>query len=351
MPIDMKELHVPDDSFWAAGTRSKDPVVRQHGRSYFGVIVDAPWVVNLTARSTLPVFIYYMGEYKQVVTRSFSEHGILAVMDVDQNKLRVCRSSKAAGTDEEPDPDFQVPRDDSPIMEGHSAEIETIDLRERLHLPWKPTTLMLQAILLDLASPRVTTRLVAGGSQFEDPEVRAFLERERAEKDPPAVVRGASALAYPTFRRMASSPELPAEGGIALNVERVVAVDDRKPVLLHGAFRVPLAPEDLVKPAHKEYNAAHGLIADDGLPFAAVAQIHLLTIGSADGDLNVYTLAAPVSSVTAGEKGPVGSGYFTIDLRTVPGLPFTDQTVFFYAFSRDQATGPAVMGVVDRREK
>lgn len=345
MSIDMTQLHVPDDSFWTAGNRALDPVVRKHGTSHFGVIVDAPREVNLASRTTLPVFTYYMGSFKQMASRSYRNDSVLAVMDVDRNELYV-GSASSHDEGEDPDPD-DPPAKTEPIPDGYAAQMQTLELRERLDLPWRPAHLILQAILLDLASPRVTTRLGGASTQFQDPEVEKFLAAERAAKNPVAPFPDRASDPRLTYRQSEASPELPAAAGIALRVDRVVAVTKDTPVLMHGAWRLPVLPEDLVKPANVEYNTAHGLQKADGVPYAAVVRIHLLAVGAADGAPKVYALALPVTEVTEG----IASGYFSLDITKLPGFPIADQTVFFYGFARESASEQVILGMLDRRQE
>jgi hypothetical protein len=344
MPIDMNALHLPDDAFWGEGNRAFDPVVRQHGTSHFGVVVDAPRRVDLAARKTLPVFLYYMGEFRELVTRDLQKQGLVTVMDVERNALWIT-PTRVQDAGEEPDPEEVAPPEE-PVPDGYAAEIQTLELRERLSLAWKPARLILQAILLDLQSPRVETELAAGSSQFQDPEVEKFLAEERAARNPPPLFPApAPEDRYPSYARTAASPEMPEGNGVALQVDRVVTVDSAKPVLLHGAWRLPVRPEDLVKPANAEYNRANGLLQPGGEPYAAVVRIHVLAVGVADDTPKIYSLAVPVAGVVDSQA----SGYFSVDLRKLPDFPIADQTVFFYAFSREYASAPAVMGMLDRR--
>jgi hypothetical protein len=346
MSIDMKALHLPDESFWGKGDRILDPVIRQHGRSYFGVAIDAPAKVNLAERHTLPAFVYYMGSFQQMASRDLDKHGVIAVMDVDQNYLKVVRAGSQDGG-EDPDPDAPKPPNLGIVSQGYGSSAQTVELRERLELPWKPARLILQAILLDLPSPRIETKLVSGASQFEDPEVQKFLAAERAALNPPApfpsVTEGA---AYPSFTKEDGSAELPVTMGISLKAQRVIPVDGKAPVVLHGAWRLPMMPEDIVKPDNKEYNRTSGLLQPDGTPYAAVATIHILVIGTSDGKPKVYRVSAPVRSVA---PTGVAAGYFAIDLLKMPEFPAGDQTVFVHAFAREWAADPVTIGLLNRR--
>lgn len=340
----MNALHLPDDAFWSEGNRAFDPVVRKHGTSHFGVIVDAPRRVDLAARKTLPVFLYYMGEFRQLVTRDLQKQGLVAVVDVERNALWIT-PARVQDAGEDPDPEAMEPPEE-PIPDGYATEIQTLELRERLELAWKPARLISQAILLDLQSPRVETELVAGSGSFQDPEVAKFVAEERAAQNPPAPFPAlAPGDRYPSYSRTPASPDLPEGNGIVLKVDRVITVDGNKPVLLQGAWRLPVRPEDLVKPANANYNRANGLLQSDGSPYAAVVRIHVLAVGVADDTPKVYSLTLPVSGVSGG----LASGYFAVDLGKLPDFPIADQTVFFYGYSREFASAPAVMGMLDRR--
>jgi len=344
MSIDIKALHLPDETFWGSSDRASDPVVRKYKTSHFGVFIDAPGEVHLKNKSTLPVFVYYMGEFKQLATRDFDNDALIVAMDVERNALSIC-SASSADAGEDPDPDW-VPPPPGPIGNGYNASIRTIEVRERLEFPWKPGRFIFQIVLLDLVSPRVETRLIGSTSEFEDVEVEKFLEAERAAKNPPAPFpRQKSGAKFPSYEKADDSPEMPAEFGVSLAAQRVVPLDGNTPLLLHGAWRLPVQPEEMVKADRTEFNKANGLLTPGGTPYAAVATVHLLIVGTADNSPRIYALSLPVASTDEG----AASGYFTVNLLDLPEMPVMDQTLFIYAYSREWAAEPVVIGVLDRR--
>ncbi|MFN0104972.1 MAG: hypothetical protein ACKV2U_23165 [Bryobacteraceae bacterium] len=334
MSIDISSVRLPDEAFWQSGAdHGRDPLVRKYKTSHFGVLVDAPREVAIAGQKTLPLFAYYMGTFAQVASRSFLDHGLLVAVDPDRNELYVADAEQDDGER------IRVPNtakaEDMPT--GWVAEIKDLDVRERIQLPWKPGRILLQVVLLDLPSNRVETKLNGGPSAFVDPEKEKFLAEERGRQNPPGPFPALPASAYaPT----ADSPAIPADPGIALRASRVVVVEGKAPVLLHGAFRLPVAPEETVKPNSGEYNKEHGLTG-----YAACLTIHLLVAGTGQQNPFQYRLRIPATNVNAG----MATSHFTLDLSKLPDFPLSEQTVFLYAYAKEWATEPVTIGLIDRR--
>ncbi len=334
MSLDLSSVHLPDDAFWKSGAdHGTDPLVRKYKTTHFGVLVDAPREVDLSRRTTLPLLTYYLGTYSQVASRSFPDHALLFIMDPERNELSV---APAEPDDPETEPDSpETSQGDMP--QGWVAEIRELDIRERVQLSWKPARILSQIILLDLPSNRVETRLVAGNSTYVDPEKEKFLATERVQQNPSAPYPLLPASSYEPVEH---SPAVPPTPGIALHAQRIAVLEGKTPVHLDASFRLPVAPEELVKRANAQYNETHGLT-----PYAACLTIHLVAIGTGQKSPFHYRLRIPVRSLDAG----VAAGHFTLDLSNLPGFPLSEQTVFLYAFAKDWVSDPVTIGIVDRR--
>lgn len=334
MSIDITSVRLPDEAFWGTGAdRARDPLVRKYKTSHFGVLIDGPRNVGLAARKTLPLFAYYMGTFQQTASRSFLDNGLLVAVDPDRNELYLASAIVDDG-ERIREPETTKPEE---MPQGWVAEIHELDVRERVNLPWKPGRILSQIVLLDLPSNRVETKLESGPNAFTDVEKEKFLALDRGKQNPAAPYPGAPGASY---ARTAESPAIPESPGIKLQAARVAVVEGNKPLLLHGSFRLPVAPEETVKPANAAYNKEHGL-SDS----AACLTIHLLAVGTGQRAPSQYRLQIPVTEVASG----VATGYFTIDLRKLAEFPVSEQTVFVYGYAKEWAADPVTIGIIDRQ--
>jgi hypothetical protein len=341
MKNELEAVRLPDSAFWEAGSEDHgvDPVVKKYKTSYFGVLIDGPREVPLSNRHTLPVFTYYMGSYKQTAKRDFPRVAAIVAMDPERNEIRVSPFLEKRGESlltDETEPEANLP-------EGYQMTFQAVDLRERTELPWRPGRVITQVLLMDLNSNRLETRLVGGSGTFVDPEKEKFLAEERAKKDPPAPFPAVSTAAV-------GAPPVPEGMGITLAAPRVMVLEKQGRLELSGAWRLPVLPEELVKPAHAEYNQANGLMQKEGGAYAACIGLHLVVMSS-EGDVpTTYTLRLPVAKVDLVDGRPVASGRFTVDLQHLPDFPLGESTLFLYAYGKEWASEPATIGVVDRRQ-
>lgn len=333
MTVDISEFRLPDDAFWQSGAdHGRDPLVRKYKTEYFGVLVDAPREIALPGHKKLPLISYYMGSYQQIVTRSFADHAVIAVMDPDRNELYL------ADAEEDDGERVQVPNTTKAedLPQGWLANIKELDVRERTRVPWRTGRLISQIVLLDLPSNRVETK-IGSASSFVDPAKEKFLAEERGRQNPPAPFPKLPDSAY---AQQAGSLPIPESNGIVLQADRVVVAEDKKPILLQGAFRLSVLPEEQVKADAAAYNKEHSLTG-----YAACLTIHLLVVGTGQRAPFQYRLQIPVKTVTEG----IASGNFALDLTTLPDFPISEQTLFLYAYAKESATEPVTIGVIDRR--
>ena len=348
MNIDISSLKLPDSAFWNTGDDHdpmSDPIPAKYLTSHFGVLADGPASVSIAQHSALPLFVYFLGSFRQTATRNFPHAAHLVAVDPVLNKIRIASLIERKEGFSPGSPSFPA----SAQPEGYAVTFQRTDVRGRLHLPWAPGRVISQVIMLDMESNRVETKLIAGTSDFVDPEKERFLAQERAKQDPPAP--------FPSRQLDAAAagdppPAIPEQPGIALSAPRVAVFDGAKPLPLSGSFRLPVFPEELVKPAHGEVNRARHLIQADGAtPFAACLAINLVVSASGEEPPYTFTLHLPVKSVIDAGGTPSASGTFAIDLRSLPQFPVKDQTLVIRAYAKDWASPAATIGVIARPAK
>jgi hypothetical protein len=346
MTIDIPSVHLPEDAFWQTGDdHGRDPLPRKYKFSHFGVLVDAPREVVLATRSSLPLFVYFMGTYRQVMLHKFPQGAFLVVMDPDRNILRIAPFVDPSGEDLPTSvsiPDDQIP-------DGYLATFQALDIKERLRLPWEPGRILSEIVMSDLTSNRVETKLQAGPNVFVDVEKEKFLAGERGKINPPAPYPD---LLMTKQEESPDAPPVPEEFGLVLKAPRVTVVDGKTSIFLRASWKLPVKPEELVKPENETYNKAHGLLKIDGFtPLAACVTIHVLIVGSFSQVPQHYQFHLPVATLATGPENPTSTGSFNIDLTKLRNFPLLDQTLFVHAYAKEWAAEPVMIGVVNRIPK
>ncbi len=189
----------------------------------------------------------------------------------------------------------------------------SVDLFDRLALPRRPGAYVARVIVRDLASNAVRTELRA---RYRDPAVERFL-RDRlldAGPPPPWPPLGAARARY---GHVPEAPPVPAEGGIALEADRVVLLDRGARCMLRGSFRLVAHDHEVVRGARVERAPT------------AVLSVPLVITGSAFAGPLVVNLALPSDDPL--DPSLVVTGRFELDLLSLPGLSHAPQTWFLYA--------------------
>jgi hypothetical protein len=105
--------------------------------------------------------------------------------------------------------------------------------------------------------------------------------------------------------------------------------------VLSGSFRLPLLPREITAPP------------PPSLPYAAVRGVTIVMTSADMAGPLVLPLAIPIAGpLETSSDGPVGVGYFALDLLQLPAMWRRPRTHFFYAFSGAHAAGPAIMAFV-----
>lgn len=231
------------------------------------------------------------------------------------------------------------------------GETYTIDLRERLELPWEPGRLQARLIVGDVATPARTLELKST-SRPPDPAVQRFKDQESLRTRVPALVPApdSAGTSYAADRQ---SPTLRPGEGLALTAPRVC--EQGSACLLRGSFHLPVLKRHIVPPGGSTTGTealraqwAPILAPGKRLP-TAVVPITLVGTGTLGGPPAVWRLVVPVfEALDFSTPRPTGAGTFTIDLRGLSGFVDEEQTWFLYGLSDEAFVGPTPVALTKR---
>lgn len=310
---------------------------------------DAPTEVLIDGRETLPAQVVRIAPSARMRERPFPTKAIVVGVDPEENTVRAALALRPTERETSPAPAPSVP----PPAEGMGAESFTIDLRERLQLPWEPSLIQTRLIIWDEASPARPVVLKNAG--FQDPEVARFRAEQRAKTNVPEL-SPPPGEPWASYKRDKNTPATPEKRGIALSVARVFPMDEGEPCVLRGAFRLPILKRHVIpasvvpKPGTEDIFAQLAARVKAGEPMpTGVVPITLVAVGSEVTGPMVWRLVVPTFDKVdpAAEPAEV-TGTFAIDLRTLEGFDGRAQTWFIYAFSSDIMVGPTPVALTAR---
>src|SRR5262249_4313239 len=123
--------------------------------------------------------------------------------------------------------------------------------------------------------------------------------------------------------------------------ERVLLLDRNTRWILHGAFRLPALPQEVLPQPE---------VLNPDAPRAAIAiiRIAIFATGADTGRWVLLPLRVPsYDLVPAGKENPVFTGYFSFDLMyEARQLAASPQTYFIYALSGETLEGPTASALV-----
>jgi hypothetical protein len=303
--MDISAHRIRDNEFWARPSRESDRLAGVLVGQFEGVLVDAPRRIPIDRRSTFPMGVYRMGPIRQVATLPFAQHGVIVAVDLTHNRLYAA-SADSFNQDSDPIRPRNPANEAASYPDGDTCQTHSLELRNVLHLPWRPAKFMVMALIRSQVSNRASVELVGVAAKNEPTPAQS-------NSEPPLIRIG----------RFADAPAIPEQPAIALALSNRIDVRNDGPWLVRGAFRLKA---DVPGP-----HSPGGASPD------AIVTIHLLVTGN-DGWLNSFAIRVPGSPA----KGGLITGRFAVDLRKLPGAPNTQQTYFVYAFSGTSMAGPVV---------
>jgi hypothetical protein len=254
-------LKLSNQDFWFDPFRTEDEVL--HGlaaEGFLGLVLDGPRVVDVTRMTSLPIQgVRAQKAFDGLALPGFSQSSLVVAVRLDRGRAQVAgvtdRSAARAPN-----------RADLQPGDARTFESYRLNLRARLGLPWEESEYAVWVLQREQLSNRVMTRLVKQAEPvFVDSVVSSFVDQHKKTAYPQPIWPRAAPKAWsptgtqalPFYRALEGSPEVPQEPGIALDLERVLVVEDGfGGCVLRGSFRLPLLPRERVRPC-EESDAEH----------------------------------------------------------------------------------------------
>lgn len=347
------QFSLDDDDFWDNPTKTKKPLMRGLMRAKkSGVIIDAPMLVPIPDRKSLPVAGIHIRTLRERYQIDPAKHLLAISVDRNDNTFRV---GAAVGTGKTPGAERLPPQEDP--GEGFVGNMFVCDLAKQLGVPVAKgrhsVTMMVREYLSNTCAVEVGPSMHA----FEDDEVRRYVEARRGVLEPPTVapvwpplpeIEGAISRAlggapdpFPNYKQRDDSPPIPDEVGVNFTIDRVAEPIPGQRCLLRGAFRLPVTVHERVG-----FDPETGRLRNVGCPGAtAVARIHLIGTGTSLTGPFVFPLRVPSFDALPPAGDTEATGFFNVDLFSLSAMPRREGTYFFTAFSRDVTRGPVTVGV------
>jgi hypothetical protein len=348
-------LGLPQDAFWGsreAKEATKPEVMdRMVDHDWRGLIVDAPTSVALASRKTVPIIGYFVRDIRDDVHIDLHRELLIVGSDHATHEVRVGRALWSAKPLARKGPPPSA--DPGP---GATISMLDIDAAARLSLEGYPGRWTFVLLIREWRSELLEVEFgLAPGSFHDDAAARLIEERSRANPPPPPAIwpphpqrhidaSGSYGGMYPRYGDKAQAPDVPAEPGIVVEVDRAVVSNER--CMLRGSFRVPVLPRERVSP--RLYDTGRGTserrMPEVGDAVAkAIVPLSLVLTGSHDPGPYMITLQLPAYAI---DDNNLATGRFEIDLFEFAGMPRRATTYFLHAFHGAHAIGPLPIGIV-----
>jgi hypothetical protein len=342
-------LKLNDADFWSDPRRTRGEIegpLLDAGRD--ALLFDAPTVVPIDVQATAPTQALRAARLSTLREWPFREHAIVVGVDLTNNMVQAALAVEPPNRPVPP----AAPASDRPAQPGMGSETFTIDLRQRLELPWEPGHVLARLIVGDQVTPARVLELKTT-SKHVDPEVERFRAEQRLKTRVPALSPAPDGPGV-SYLRDERTPPLPADVGLALTAPRVCVMGAGTPCTLRGSFRLPVLKRHIVPagamPGAEALRQQWAAWAANGqrLP-AAVVPITLIGANASYGGPAVWRLVVPVfEALDFKGPQPIGVGSFSLDLRTLAGFADEEQSWFVYGFSDEAFSGPLPVGLTRR---
>lgn len=345
-----------DAEFWSNPQKNRAALVKARARAKaVGVTIDAPHFASHGEGATLPVAMLHLRSMVEDVQLDTETQMLLVAVREEDNAMWC---GQPLVTTKTPGPQQPKAMPKGAAATGFVAGYFVEDVRAKLGIEWKRQRLTMTALLRERISNTVSTTIGPSVDDFHDPEVEAWVEaRRRAEMPtsvgpvwpPLPVITDAITRAldggidpFPNYKQRDQSPPLPDAEGINFTIDRVAEVAPGRRCILRGAFRLPATKYERVP-----FDPETGRPIDVGCAgTTAVCRIHLVATGTKVVGPMVFPLRVPSYDPLPADENGLVTGFFNIDLFGIPGMPRSEDTYFFSAFSRDVVAGPVPVGLV-----
>jgi hypothetical protein len=302
------------EDYWNAPWKNSAQLHQQYVlEDQWGLYFDAPASVSSATKKSIPAALLYVASSRDALKADFERTAKIVAVRLEDRALFI-------GNAVPPQDTLPSPKVETDSEMPTSAKY-TLDLHAQLRLLDMPGTYRVFVLLRGQMSNVIELRIDEGLDTFSLP---------------------GSLPPLPSPNLMASVeglPEIPAEPGIALSIDRVV-LDLKDSVMpLKGSFRIPaMLRERVPEPFPAGLDGIYPF-PDYGTPrAAAVVPITLVVLSSQYAAAIVIRLQVPTIDATTGR--------FAIDLLRDPSIRGFAQTYFIYAFCGEFHAGPAIAATV-----
>lgn len=342
-------LRLNDADFWLDPLRTRQDIERPlMSANSEAIFLDAPQLVAIDVQTRAPVQLMRVAKLATLRQWPFRVNAVVVGVDLENNVVQ------AAAALAPPTRTVLAPAVPSaPAQTGMGSEAFTIDLRERLNLPWEAGRFLVRLVLADQITE---ARHIAFRTAVApvDAEVDRFKREQRNKTRVPALLPEPGGP-WVSYLRDDKIPALPEGQGIVVSLPRLCVLDTQLPCLLRGSFRLPVLKRHIVPTAANSPGAealrqqwSGDWARGQRLP-SAVVPITLVGKGTQLGTLMVWRLVVPIfDTIDFSGVRPMGVGLFSIDLRHLEGFAGVEQSWFIYAFSDESMSGPMTVGVTRR---
>lgn len=332
--MDALEFGLQNEEFWSQPWKNISPIQRAMvGGRKDALLMEAPAQANVGERRDVPVLVFQSGAASDISSPPFEN---VAVLVASRTSDRATFANTAAAG---------VPPPTGPQGTSWKGRTFTLNLRDRLDIPWERGTFAVRVLMRERASAVRRVELVESGA-YEDPEVTRFLEQYRPA---PAPVWPTERPTLPSYAADPSTPALPkgAGEGVALAIERVSVAVRGTPLVLRGRFALRVRRGEIMPPLREDELSRAGeasALSDVAPRPTAIIPLTVVITGSKDHTPATVVLRVPTYDEIE-RAGDVVTGAFAVDLFEL-GFPATEQTHFAWAFAGDVASEPAVFALL-----
>ncbi len=320
------------EEFWSDPDHTRDDAAaRASEGEWRGYAIDAPPVVDLGVRDTLPVVGVRCLSAVESAAHDFQNNGVVVAVRLESNEVFAGRAFEWKFAQP-----LRTPRRPPPVTVT-ITDTFSFEVRARLPaLPWVPGTVRLYLLVLDRMADPVDVRLtVPSGPDLYAPPMRQGPLPLRTDKG------------LPGYERTDASPAVPVAPGISMVGDRVVLLGESAWCVVQGSFRLPVTAGDV--PAWRvdddEATVRRASVDRPQAPVAALVPVTFVLTGAALTEPWTFTAVLPSRDAPLA-VGDTVTGWFALDLFDLPGFPRAGGTYHLWAFSGPVVAGPETIALV-----
>lgn len=321
-------LNFGEEQFFAADTAA---LSQREGTllltDFTGVAVNAPRVIPLGRRNTLPFVVALRSDGKRGWDVPLRDNAILVGVNLDDGAVRLANALETPKERANRGGREQEERGDPANLSSISAVVTAIDARQQLRIEWTSSTWSLALLNFDWASNIVSVSLQ--GDRRQAPAAA------RSVSPAPNPACGGAADALPCY--LPSADPGAAVGGASFTLALVRGAAPR--LEARGVFALRLRGRQIAPPG-----TVHVLAGGRRENVAAIVPMTLALVRLDSGKPLQFDWAVPVYGATA-QVGARASGAFAIDALAGSNAKLTPGRYAAYLIFDETIVGPRPLEV------